>query len=60
MRFSLPTSRWELDISVFLASSSIGASCQAFISFLLQVSDLRNCEASFILFLERVLKLKYS
>lgn len=53
MRLSLPTSRWELDISVFLASSSIGASCQAFISFLLQVSDLRNCEASFIFFLER-------
>lgn len=50
MLLSLPASRWELGISVFLASSSIGVSCQAFTSFLLQVTDLRNCEASWFWF----------
>lgn len=56
MFLSLPTSKWELGISVFLVSSSIGT----FLSFLMQVSNLRNWETSLGFFLERVLKIKYS
>lgn len=60
---SLSTGGCKLGISVFLASSGMDAACQAFSSFLLQLGDLSNCEATgccVFFFSERVLKLKSS